>query len=179
MENVENSGGSSREELRAENRELVELVGSKLHEVWQRQFRADHPDQTTRFKLTTDAAWAMHNGLDRERPDEWRVDLLNTPFTNLPADWKKENQAAADMVVALVEQEVASAPAGGAVQFSEEFIEQASVIVHNEFRNRRLVAQLPIPESQDRPYAELSDADKELDRNQVRLAIRMWQEKVG
>ena len=168
----------------AGDKAMVEAVGNELHTIWQKQFRIDNPTEETRIKPTADARWAERHDAAPLGPEEkgynpevpkWKVDILNTDFANLPEDWRKDNFEAAEVAVAIVEQHFDQF--GETADFGEEFIEKASAEIHEAFLERR--KDQYIPESQKMPYAELSEADKALDRNQIQAAIKLWQTGVA
>lgn len=63
------------------------LLASRLHESWASGIRSK--GVTERLKNTTDEVWKKNNKSEK-------VDILNTEFSDLPNDWKKENYLSAE-----------------------------------------------------------------------------------
>jgi hypothetical protein len=150
--------------MRAGHREaLVEGIASNFHDQW----RAPRLNKETgtyepRVKKTKDAEWsAAHDGATE-------VDIANTKYSDLPSDWKGENKASAEVAVDLVLQ------AQGANRVIDAaFIEEASAVIHVKWLERNPWAEA----HQKLPYDQLSEAEKQKDRDVVNVAIEAAKEK--
>lgn len=140
----------------------VTTLASELHEEW-RQTRLDEKtgQYEPRVKSTKDEAWiTAHNGVTE-------VDIANTKYEDLPEDWKAENKASADVSITQVER----AKNSGVVDIdSDDFLEQASDVVHQKWLERN---GSWAPAEQNKPYADLSEEEKDKDRVMVKAAIRV------
>ncbi len=141
---------------------LIELLASELHEEWRNNRRLSDGSYNPRIKKTTDSIWINRN-------DTAEVDIANTPFPELPADWQKENLEASRVAMG----EVISAYENG-IKLDSIFIEEASEQVHVEWlaRNKEWAE-----EDQKLPYEQLSEDEKEKDRMQVRKAIEVFKQR--
>jgi hypothetical protein len=93
-----------------------------------------------------------------------QVDIANTRYQDLPADWQKENKDSASVAVRLI----ADGRSQGADLSSSDFMESASSKVHDAWLQRN--GEWAPPE-QRLPYDQLSEAEKEKDRVVVRAAL--------
>lgn len=133
-------------------RHAVESAASKVHEDWREGMRTPDGGYEVREKLTKDKAWIEAHGTDR-------VDLAQTSFEDLPEDWKKENlEGTGDAFDAIK----AAKADGGTLD-----IEALSSAVHDGWVKRNKNA----PAEQKKPYADLTDEDKQKDRNFVLRAL--------
>lgn len=67
-------------------------VASALHEDWRKTRKKEDGSFEPRMKTTKDNVCIIRKGTDQ-------VDIANTNFEDLPADWQKENHEAAIVVV--------------------------------------------------------------------------------
>lgn len=135
----------------------IDAVADRLHEVWRAPRRLPGAGHEPRIKTTTDQAWARRHGTDQ-------VDIANTRYKDLPADWQKENKESATLAVRLVN----DARKHGVDPKREEFMESASKSVHDAWLRRN--GEWAPPE-QKLPYHKLSEVEKEKDRVVVRAAL--------
>ncbi|MCO5990316.1 hypothetical protein NE235_29805 [Actinoallomurus spadix] len=135
----------------------VDVVAGRLHEQWRAPRRLEDGTFEPRIKSTTDSAWISRHGTDQ-------VDIANTRYGDLPADWQKENKESARVAVHLV----TDAKKEGVDTGSSDFMESASAKVHDAWLERN--GEWAPPE-QKLPYEELSEAEKEKDRVVVRKAL--------
>jgi hypothetical protein len=135
----------------------VDKVAGRFHDAWRAPRKLPDGAYEPRAKTTTDPAWIKKHGTDQ-------VDIANTRYRDLPADWMRENQESARIGVQLVDE----ARTGGVDVRSERFMEEASSVVHDKWlvRNRDWA-----PEEQRRPYELLSEAEKEKDRDVIRMVL--------
>lgn len=146
-------------EREAEREAMVSELASQLHDEWRASRRQEDGSYEPRIKSTRDESWISAHGTDK-------VDIANTPFSELPDDWKGENQAAAEVVVGVVFDAIDSGQ-----ELDDEFIESASSVVHEEWVKRN---EAWAPDELKKPFKELSEEEQEKDRSQVRKAIEIY-----
>ncbi|WP_433226366.1 hypothetical protein [Microtetraspora malaysiensis] len=153
-------GRVSRGLFRGPRARKVEGLAGRLHDAWRAGRRLPGGGYEPQIRTTADRAWARRHGADR-------VDIANTGYRDLPADWQRENRESAIVAVRLVTE----GRRRGADLSGEEFMESASHAVHEAWlvRNGRRAS----PE-QRLPYRLLPEAEKEKDRLVVRLALELW-----
>lgn len=140
--------------------ERIKSLGSQLHEEWRKpRWREESKDYEPRIKKTKDEAWSQaHSGAVE-------VDIANTPYGGLPSEWQGENKISAEVAVGEVEKAIeAGAP------LDDAFIETASSILHDKWLERNGGWA---PPEQNKPYAELSEEEKEKDRVIIRKAVEI------
>lgn len=137
----------------------VDKVASRLHEQWRSSRRLEDGTFEPRLKTTTDSAWIKKHGTDQ-------IDIANTRYENLPADWQKENKASADVAVRLV----TDGRRAGVDVHSPDFVESASAKVHDAWLERN--GEWAPPEQQ-LPYEALSEEEKAKDRFVVLNALEV------
>ena len=141
---------------------VVGIVGSELHEEWRAPRKKEDGTFEPRMKKTKDQVWSQaHGGVED-------VDIANTPYDQLPEDWKGENKISAEIAV----KEIFKASAEGR-DLDKKFVEEASSVLHDKWleRNGGWAS-----EEQKKPYAELSEEEKEKDRVIIRKAIERYLE---
>lgn len=74
----------------------VALLAAAFHDQWRHARQPMGEGFEPRQKTTTDTGWIERHGTDT-------VDIANTAYADLPADWQQENQAAATTVLDLVD----------------------------------------------------------------------------
>ena len=155
--------------------ELIMQLGSELHDAW-RNTRKKMDDGTyePRMKKTKDEKWIKENGSDE-------VDIANTVFADLPADWQKENYEAAKLVIDLVYDKVISVYTKEYGYYRDVFdfktIEDLSSDVHDSWMERNSWAKESSPELFV-PYSELPESEKAKDRVQIIGAIEKVTKKM-
>ncbi|MBU3964994.1 hypothetical protein KKG29_02385 [Patescibacteria group bacterium] len=97
------------------------------------------------------------------------VDIANTPYEGLPSEWQGENKISAEVAVTEVEKAIESG-----VPLDESFIEAASSTIHDKWLERNGSWS---PPEQNKPYAELSEEEKEKDRVIIRKAVEICSKK--
>lgn len=114
--------------------------------------------------------------LEKSKDDEWTklhwtdvVDIANTNFDDLPANWKYENLEAAKVTVWLVYEKIVNSN-----NITTKEFEEMAKIVH-EKRLERNWKEWSF-ENQRVEYEELSDEEKDKDRIQVQIAIQTVKE---
>ncbi|SFI39534.1 hypothetical protein SAMN05216275_10325 [Streptosporangium canum] len=135
----------------------VDKIASRFHDRWRAPRKLSGNTYEPRVKTTTDSAWIKKHSTDQ-------VDIANTRYRSLPADWQRENRESARIGVQLVDE----ARASGVNVRSERFMEEASSVVHDKWlaRNGSWAS-----EEQRRPYELLSQAEKEKDRDVIRTVL--------
>lgn len=151
-------GGAEQHERSAEER--IADLASQLHDEWRKprwQEAAGRYDP--RVKKTKDQAWIEAHGGSAE------VDIANTPYGELPSDWQAENKASAEVAVSEVQRAIEHG-----LPLDEPFVESASAVLHEKWLERN---GSWAPPEQNKPYAELSDEEKDKDRVIIRQAIEV------
>lgn len=153
---------SENQENKILKEEMIVMLGSELHNEWREPRKQEDGSYEPRVKTTKDEEWIKEKGKNE-------VDIANTSFENLPKDWQGENRIAAEIAI----EELLKAVDINR-ELDEEFIEDASNIIHEKWleRNGEWAS-----EEQKKPYAELSEEEKDKDRAQVKKAIEIFQEK--
>lgn len=153
----------------SEKKEIKEALSysmaSDLHEAWRRPRKLEDGTYEPRMKKTKDEEWIKEHGTDE-------VDIANLSFEELPSDWQYENLEAAKVAIEQVYDKEMRNP-----DLAREYIEQMSLEVHEAWLSRNdwvYDEQYGNPD-QAKPYAELSEEEKNKDREQIRQAI----DKIG
>jgi len=149
----------SQETLEQKKGRLSTQLGSILHNEWRAPRKQEDGTFEPRVKKTKDQTWSEKHGTDE-------VDIANTDYANLPEDWKGENKISAAAAV----DEIYKAIENGQ-ELNDGFIEQASDIIHVKWLERN---GSWAPAEQNKPYAELSEEEKEKDRVIIRKAVEMF-----
>jgi hypothetical protein len=131
--------------------EAAAAVASALHEDWRKTRKQEDGTFEPRVKGTRDEAWIATHGTDQ-------VDIANTTYADLPADWQAENKAAAEVVVGILD------GANGAVDLSDP-AQHASVgaTIHDAWLSRNEWArggELDVPFDQLPPAEQAKDIDQ-------------------
>lgn len=137
----------------------VAALGTAFHEDWRKTRQNEDGSFEPRVKGTKDESWIEANGTDQ-------VDIANTDYANLPADWQAENKAAAEVVVDIFEDR------DGSVDLSdEETRNEVGAVVHDAWLSRNEWAR---GGDLDVPFVELSEAEQSKDLDQVVVAQRIF-----
>ena len=136
---------------------LSEAVASVLHEDWRKTRLNEDGSYEPRLKSTNDEAWISTHGGSTE------VDIANSTYDELPADWKAENAAAGEVVAT----ELVLLQRNG-VEVTPEVVEQVSSKVHDKWLERNTWAK---DGELDVPYDELPEEEKAKDRDQVMIGL--------
>lgn len=143
--------------LRSPRARRIDKVSGRLHDEWRAARRLSDGTFEPRIKKTTDKVWARRHGTDE-------VDIANTRYDDLPADWQKENRESATVAVKAID----AARKNGTDLRHGDFMEDASEKVHDEWLRRN---KDWAPPEQSLKYGDLSEAEKEKDRVVVRQAL--------
>ena len=131
---------------------------SQLHDEWrQSRWREEGGDYEPRVKQTKDQEWSKKNNGATE------VDIANTSYEDLPSDWQAENKASASVAITEVEAAIRDGR-----ELDDAFIEEASSTLHDKWLERN---GSWAPPEQNKPYADLTEEEKEKDRVIIRKAI--------
>lgn len=105
-----------------EMEELLGLeTGSRLHDDWRATRRKEDGTYEPRIKPTSDKQWREAHGTNE-------IDIANTSFEDLPADWQYENLEAGKEAVAIT---------GSKTEMTPEELREASVKVHQAWCDRK------------------------------------------
>lgn len=138
----------------------VDAVASSFHEDWRASRKLPGGGYEPRPKTTVDQKWIRAHGTDR-------VDVANTRYRDLPADWQQNNKASADVAV----RSIYEGKRQGADVRSPEFIESASKNVHDAWLDRN--GELA-PLDQRLAYEDLTEEEKAKDRAFVLKALALF-----
>ncbi len=164
MTDEQREASKQREEKINKTAERIAILGSQLHEEWRKpRWREESKDYEPRIKKTKDEAWSQVHGGAVE------VDIANTPYEGLPSEWQGENKISAEIAVTEVEKAIEAG-----TPLDESFIETASSTLHDKWLERN---GSWAPAEQNKPYAELSEEEKEKDRVIIRKAIEVCNKK--
>lgn len=144
--------------MEAIKQQLIAEVGSTLHDEWRAPRKKEDGSFEPRVKKTKDEAWAQSHGTQE-------VDIANTSYKDLPEDWKGENKISAEVAVAEIYKV-------GGKNLDDAFVDSASAVIHEKWLERN---GSWAPAEQNKPYAELSEEEKEKDRVIVRKAIQIFE----
>lgn len=129
-------------------------LANTYHEQWREARRRPDGSFEPRVKVTTDQTWIDERGQDT-------VDIANTAFDALPADWRAENEAAALVVVEYL--------ASQAVDLEDPSSRSAAgQYVHKAWLSRNGWAH---GGELDVHFDDLPLSEQEKDIDQVRLAL--------
>jgi hypothetical protein len=148
----------------------VETKAARLQEGWRKTFEQQWMEERAagkegregppeRLKPTTDKAWIEAHGTDQ-------VDIYNTPYAELPDDWKQENRDAAKVVEDILEKH------GGTVDLTDEKTRlEVGEAVHAAWLSRHGEEDWVKGGELDKPFAELSPLEQKKDIDQVYIAM--------
>jgi hypothetical protein len=134
----------------------VSTMASRLHEDWRKTRRQEDGSFEPRVKATKDEAWIAAHGTDQ-------VDIANTDFADLPADWKKENQDAAGVIDKILQSN------SGKLNLNDpEVRDRVGEEIHQEWLKRNDWAK---GGELDVPFTQLSKSEQDKDIDQLRVAM--------
>ncbi|MFA6341148.1 MAG: hypothetical protein WCX27_02855 [Candidatus Paceibacterota bacterium] len=145
--------------LEAQKQEMINKLGSLLHEEWRAPRKKEDGTFEPRMKKTKDEGWSKKHGAQE-------VDIANTDYANLPEDWKGENKISAEIAV----NEIFEANQKG-IELNADFVEKASATIHEKWLERN---GSWAPAEQNKPYADLSEEEKDKDRAIIKKAIEIY-----
>jgi len=145
----------------AEKQQSVAKLASALHEDWRKTRLQEDGTFEPRIKPTKDEAWIAERGTDQ-------VDIANSSYFELPADWQAENKAAAEVVVDVL------AEANGQVDLSnEDHRDYVGTRIHDAWLSRNDWAA---GGELDVPFAQLSPVEQAKDLDQMVMAQQVLQQ---
>lgn len=142
-----------------------------LHDKWREGYKAANGDKP-RWKPLNEASvkWVNENGVDvdclRVNPETQKpeINIAGLPNSKLPPQHSGENTAAARGAIEAI------------VQNPQSSMENLASIVHDQWLSRN---SSWAPAEQKKPYADLSEAEKEKDRVIVRVAQKALNDMVS
>lgn len=141
--------------------EAAAAVDSALHEDWRKTRKQEDGSFEPRIKGTKDEAWVAAHGTDQ-------VDIANTSYADLPADWQAENKAAAEVIVEIMDEAAAS---GATVDLNEPtHRDYVGGRIHDAWLERNDWArggELDVPFDQLPPAEQAKDIDQMVIAQQV------------
>ena len=141
--------------------ELTAQIASEFHNNWRAARKLEDGTYDPREKTTKDAAWVEKHGTDK-------VDIANTDYVDLPADWQQENKDAAEVVMELI-----AGNNGQRIDTSDvEQYEQVGQHVHKAWLSRPNNAYA-LDGPLDIPFKYLSAEEQAKDIAQVQVANRL------
>jgi hypothetical protein len=141
----------------------VNEAAGYLHEKWRGSRKNSYGDFKPQIEKTKDETWIEANGCDE-------IDIANTIYANLPADWQEENKASARVAINEIIRAIDQS------SLNSTFIERASAIIHARWLERNGGYATP---EQNKPYDELSENEKDKDRQIITKCIRIYHEAFG
>ncbi len=139
--------------------QAVAALGSAFHEDWRKTRLNEDGSFEPRVKTTSDEAWIEANGTDQ-------VDIANTTYADLPADWQAENKAAAEVIVGVFNER------NGVVDLDDSDTRaQVGEQVHAAWLSRNEWAK---GGDLDVPFADLPIDEQNKDLDQVVVAQRVF-----
>jgi len=148
--------------MEAIKQQLITEIGSKLHDEWRAPRIKEDGTFEPRVKNTKDEKWAAAHGSSE-------VDIANTAYAELPEDWKGENKISAEVAVGEIYKV-------GGKNLNDAFVEKASAVMHVKWLERNAGWA---SEEQKKPFAELSEEEKEKDRVIVRKTVEIFERTMG
>jgi hypothetical protein len=135
----------------------VDMLASKLHEIWAEGTRA--------------ILMAKGAPLERFKDDGegGQIDILNTSYAELTPKWQAENKAQAQSAIGVVSKNMDSAI---------ENIEELSAQVHEQWLSRNSWA-IEQKSSLAVPYSELPEEEKQKDRDVITAAHEILSQMMG
>lgn len=153
--------GKEQQQELTETEKKVNVIASQLHDEWRKpRWKEESQSYESRVKKTKDEEWSKSHGGAVE------VDIANTSYEDLPSDWQAENKASAEVAMGTI----VDADVSGK-KFDERFLEGASSVLHDKWLERN---GSYAPPEQNKPYAELSEDEKEKDRVIIRKALGVY-----
>lgn len=136
--------------------QAIETLAEEFSDNWR---EARYDEQTglyePRIKTTTDEAWIAARGTNQ-------VDIANTEYKDLPADWQQENKEAAQVVIDILQQH------NGDVILEDPAVRaEVGARIHDEWLERNEWAD---GTELDVPFDQLSLTEQEKDIDQIEVA---------
>jgi len=137
----------------------VLALASEFHDDWRKTRQQEDGSFEPRIKPTSDTTWIESHGIDQ-------VDIANTAYGDLPADWQAENKEAATVVVDVL------ATHNGSVDLSDESVRnQVGTTIHDAWLSRNEWAK---GGELDVSFDQLPQDEKAKDISQIEVAQRVF-----
>lgn len=134
----------------------INTLSALIHDKWRQSLISKGE---TRFETTSDEKWITKNNTSE-------VDLVNSRYEDLPSDRQKESAASAQIAIDEINKAKKSSE-----ELDAAFIEKVSELIHAQWLARNSDSKFSY---QDLPYDELSEDEKDKDRNFIREAITLF-----
>jgi hypothetical protein len=139
--------------------EAVGALASEFHEDWRKTRLDADGNYEPRVKSTKDEAWIADHGTNE-------VDIANSTYAELPADWQAENKAAAEVIVEIMDE------VDGQIDLGDpEVRDSVGEKIHAAWMSRNEWAK---GGELDVPFAELPLDEQNKDLDQVVVAQRVF-----
>lgn len=154
------------------DKELEELkgleIGSQLHEDWRKTRLNEDGTYEPRWKKVKDENFDfVESSTCRKNEDGTiEIDIANRSFSELSSDWQYENLEAGKVVAGLV---------GDKTELTDEERDEMATKIHDEWLKRNdwvFDANYGNP-AQAVPFAELSEEEKDKDREQLKFGLEL------
>lgn len=99
-------------------------LANEFHEDWRKTRQNEDGTFEPRIKQTSDSVWIEKHGTDQ-------VDIANSSYDELPADWQAENKAAAEVIV-----DIFTESNGNIDLDNEDTLNQVGGVVHEAWLSR-------------------------------------------
>ncbi len=142
--------------------QLAEQLASELHESWRAPRKLEEGVYEPRWKTTSDEAWISEHETDQ-------VDIANTQYASLPANWQQENRESAHSAMETVHGLMLRRS-----WLNEQYMEHASTKVHDAWIQRHKDESWAEEAGLLKPYAELPEEEKKKDRDIVIRATDIY-----
>jgi len=154
---------------------LVSNLWSLLHEEWRKTRLNDDWTYEPRWKKVKDKTFNKEESMLIRLNSDWEfeIDIANIDYSDLSNDWKYENKASAEVAI----WELLKAVNKWVNINSTDFIEEASDIIHTKWleRNDWVFDKEYWNPEQAKPYSELSEEEKDKDRDVIKKAISIYE----
>lgn len=137
----------------------VQALASEFHDDWRKTRQQEDGSFEPRLKPTTDTSWIESHGTDQ-------VDIANTTYGELPADWQAENKDAATVVVDVLAEHNGSIDLG-----DESERNQVGATIHDAWLSRNEWAK---GGDLDVPFDQLPQDEQTKDISQIEVALRVF-----
>ena len=154
------------------DKELEELkgleIGSQLHEDWRKTRLNEDGTYEARWKKVKDEKFEFAESSTCRKNEDGtiEIDIANRSFSELSSDWQYENLEAGKVVAGLV---------GNKTELTDKERDEMATKIHDEWLKRNdwvFDANYGNP-SQAVPFAELSEEEKNKDREQLKFGLEL------
>lgn len=139
--------------------EDITALASAFHDDWRKTRKQEDGSFEPRIKDTKDEAWIYQHGTSQ-------VDIANTEFDDLPEDWQSENNAAAAVILEIIEE------SDGQIDINQpEQKQQIGDRIHTEWLKRNEWAK---GGELDVPFSQLPKDEQDKDLNQMIIGLQVF-----